>query len=177
MAIHLREFQYSDTLAVNALAVSAFEQYRERYTDWPEFVEKIGNMAALSRSGEIIVAEADGEIVGAVAYIGLSAPKASFFDPSWPIMRMLVVSPKARGAGVGRALAEECLSRALRDKAEVFALHTSPIMLVALPMYERMGFRFLRDAPAIHGVPYGIYVKSLNPTSRSNRSRVERPPV
>lgn len=75
---------------------------------------------------------------------------------------MLVVSPKARGAGVGRALAQECLARARRDKAEVFALHTSPIMTVALLMYERMGFRFLRDAPAIHGVPYGIYVKSLS---------------
>lgn len=177
MAIHLREFQSSDSLAVNAIAVAAFEQYRDLYSDWPVFVEKIGNMAALSHSGEIIVAKAAAEIVGAVAYIGASARKALFFDPSWPIMRMLVVSPKARGAGVGRALAEECLARALRDKAEVFALHTSTIMSVALSMYERMGFRFLRDAPAIHGVPYGIYVKSLSPTSRSNRSRGERAPV
>ena len=161
MAIHLRGFLSSDSLAVNAVAISAFEQYRDLYSDWPVFLEKIGDMASLSRAGEIIVAEADGEIVGAVAYLGPSAPKAAFFDPSWPIMRMLVVSPGARGAGVGRALAEECIARALRDNAEVFALHTSPIMSVALPMYERMGFRFLRDAPAIHGVPYGIYVKSL----------------
>lgn len=163
MTIHLREFHSSDSLTVNAIAVAAFEQYRALYSDWPLFVEKIGNMAALSHSGEIIVAEAEGEVVGAVAYIGPGAPKAGFFDPAWPIMRMLVVSPRARGVGVGRALAEECLERARRDKAELFALHTSPIMSVALPMYERMGFRFLRDAPVIHGVRYGIYVKSLGP--------------
>lgn len=161
MTAHLREFQTADAPAVNALAVSAFAQYRDQYLDWPGFVEKIGKMAALAGVGEVIVAEVADEIVGAVAYLGPSAPKAPFFNPSWPIMRMLVVAPQARGAGVGRILAEECLARARRDQAVVFALHTSPIMAVALPMYERMGFRFRCSAPAIHGVPYGVYVKSL----------------
>lgn len=35
-----------------------------------------------------------------------------------------------------RALAEECLRRAERDQASVFALHTSELMQVALPMYQ-----------------------------------------
>jgi hypothetical protein len=49
----------------------------------------------------------------------------------------------------------------VRDGAKVFALHTSPIKAVALPMYERMGFNFLHDAPALPGVPpYAIYLKS-----------------
>lgn len=164
MSLQLRAYASEDRNTVNALALSAFAQYSHAYHDWETFTKNIGNMAALSESGEIIVAESGSEIVGAVAYIGLNAPKAAFFDPSWAIMRMLVVLPAARGAGVGRALAEECLARALRDKAEVFALHTSAIMSVALTMYRRMDFRFLRDVPAIHGVPYAIYVKSLSPT-------------
>lgn len=58
-------------------------------------------------------------------------------------------------------LTEACLERARRDHSPIIALHTSPIMSVALPMYLRMGFEKLRDAPDIHGVSYAVYTKSL----------------
>ena len=74
---------------------------------------------------------------------------------------MLVVAPLSRGVGIGRALTEECIRRARRDRAPLIALHTTPIMKVALPMYERMGFNHQREAPPIFGVPYDIYVKRL----------------
>lgn len=54
------------------------------------------------------------------------------------------------------------MARAQRDHAGMMGLHTSPIMSVALPMYLRMGFRFERDAPPIHGVSYGIYTKDVS---------------
>jgi GNAT superfamily N-acetyltransferase len=76
-------------------------------------------------------------------------------------MRMLVVHPEYRGWGVGRKLAEQCLRRAIRDQANIFALHTSPIMQVALPMYLRMGFTYHSPAPDIWGVKYNIYTKRL----------------
>jgi ribosomal protein S18 acetylase RimI-like enzyme len=69
---------------------------------------------------------------------------------------------RSRGLGIGRALTEECISRAGRDGASIIALDTTPIMAVALAMYERMGFEFTATAPTIHGVPYGIYVKRLS---------------
>jgi ribosomal protein S18 acetylase RimI-like enzyme len=161
MLATVRDFHPSDAQAVNAVAVAAFEQYAEYYSDWPAFSKNLANTSALADQGELIVAEAEGLIVGVVAYISAFKPKSPFFEQHWPIMRMLVVSPSARGHGVGRVLAEECISRAIRDKAEVFALHTTSIMQVALSMYERMGFTFLREAPAILGVPYGIYTKRL----------------
>jgi hypothetical protein len=34
-------------------------------------------------------------------------------------------------------------------------------MTVALPMYLRMGFARLRDAPPILGVDYAVYTKTL----------------
>nr|WP_315491642.1 GNAT family N-acetyltransferase [uncultured Rhodoferax sp.] len=161
MLVTIRDFQPLDAPAVNALAVAAFEQYTAHYSDWPAFSKNLANTSALADQGELIVAEAEGLVVGTVAYISASRPKSSFFDQHWPIMRMLVVSPSARGLGIGRLLAQECINRATRDKAEVFALHTTPIMQVALSMYERMGFTFLRPAPAILGVSYGIYTKRL----------------
>lgn len=72
-----------------------------------------------------------------------------------------MVAPPYRGLGIGRALTEECIHRAERDGAPLIALHTTPIMKVALPMYERMGFEYERDVPPIFGVPYAIYLKRI----------------
>ena len=115
----------------------------------------------LSASGEVIIAELQAEFAGAVAYFGPNRPKAVFFDQSWPIIRMLVVDPNFRGKGIGIALTNECIARAKRDGAPLIALHTSPIMAVALPMYLRMGFVKVSDAPMIFGVPYAVYTKAL----------------
>lgn len=157
----IRDFAPADAPQVDALGVAAFEQYRDAYSDWPAFRERIAAMSSLAATGEIIVAELDGRIAGAVAYIGPGKPKNDMFRPEWPIMRMLVVAPGAQGQGIGRALAAECLRRARRDGAAVFALHTSELMQVALPMYLRMGFERRSDAPDIFGVKYAIYVKDL----------------
>lgn len=159
----LRDFVPPDAAQVDALGLAAFEAYRDAYSDWPAFRALIATMSTLAASGEIIVAEQDGRLVGAVAYIGPGKPKSGIFLPEWPIMRMLVVAPDVQGQGVGRALAQECIRRAQRDGAPVFALHTSELMRVALPMYERMGFRRRSDAPTIYGVKYGIYIKDLLP--------------
>ena len=163
MGVVLRAFALADAAAVNAIAVAAFSQYRDHYADWPAVVAGIGKMSALAETGDIIVAGHEGTVVGAVAYLGPQARKTDFFDTDWAVMRLLVVSRAARGLGIGKALAETCLARARDDGAAVFALHTSNMMQVALPMYERMGFTYLRAAPPIHGVAYGVYVKHLEP--------------
>jgi len=157
-----RDFQPDDAEAINALAVRAFEQFKDAYEDWAEFRTGLARMSDLAENGEIIVAELDGEIVGAVAYIGPDNAKAEFFEPEWAIMRMLGVAPEARGQGIGKHLAKECLNRAIRDGSSVFALHTSEVMTVARPMYQRMGFEWWSSAPMIHGVSYSIYVKQLD---------------
>jgi GNAT superfamily N-acetyltransferase len=157
----LRSFRDGDAAQVNELALAAFDQFRLRYSDWPAMASAIGRMSVLADTGEIIVAERDERIIGAIAYIAAGRPKAAYFDQSWPIIRMLVVDPASRGTGVGGALTEECINRARRDGSRVIALHTSPIMAVALPMYLRMGFRLVQDAPPIYGVPYAVYLKHL----------------
>jgi ribosomal protein S18 acetylase RimI-like enzyme len=157
----LRDFRLEDTSAVNEVAVSAFDELRHHYDDWPAFSRKIGNMASLANIGELVVATVQGSVVGAVTYVGPGKKKQEFFPVEWPILRMLVVTPAYRGLGIGRALTMECVRRAVRDHSPLIALHTSPIMTVALPMYERLGFRFRQEAPRIFGVTYGIYVKEV----------------
>ena len=160
-AIRLRNYENADAERLNRIAISAFDQFRHHYEDWPAMLAGLSKTSDLSASGEFIIAELEDEFAGAVAYFGPNSQKAALFDQRWPIIRMLVVDPSARGKGLGRQLTEECLRRAERDQSGVIALHTTPIMTVALPMYLRMGFVRVGEAPDILGVPYAVYVKAL----------------
>jgi GNAT superfamily N-acetyltransferase len=159
--VKVRDYEKPDAEALNRIAVSSFSQFRDQYQDWPAMLAGLSKTSDLSATGEVIVAEFDHQLAGAVAYFGPNSQKASFFDQRWPIIRMLVVDPAFRGKGLGRTLTMECIARAKRDNAAVIALHTSPIMTVALPMYLKMGFTKAYDAPPIFGVAYAVYTKAL----------------
>ena len=119
-------------------------------------------MSGLSGEAELLIAEEGGRIAGAVAYCPpFSQPRADFFEARWPLIRMLVVAPEARGRGIGRSLTEACIERARRDGARSIALHTSPVMEVAMALYLRRGFRLERRVPDRFGVPYAIYLLDL----------------
>jgi len=159
--IKIRDYQRSDAKDVNRIAVSAFSEFCNHYQDWPAMLAGLSKTSDLSSTGEVIIAEFQNRLAGAVAYFGPQSRKAPFFDPQWAVIRMLVVDPEFRGKGIGRALSKECIARAKRDGSPIIALHTSPIMTVALPMYLRMGFVKAYDAPPIFGVAYAVYTKSL----------------
>jgi len=157
----IRDYRSSDADEVNRIAVAAFGQFRDHYQNWPAMLAGLSKTSSLSDAGELVVAEYRDRLAGAVVYVGPNATKAPFFDQAWPIIRMLVVDPVDRGKGLGHALTSECLARAKRDRSPIIALHTSPIMTVALPMYLKMGFTKAYNAPPIHGVPYAVYTKAL----------------
>ena len=66
-----------DRDAVNAVARAAFAQYEQDDADWPSFIEGIGRMAGLSKDADLLVAERDGVVIGAVAHVGPGRPLPS----------------------------------------------------------------------------------------------------
>ena len=162
MTVTLREYTSADAPIINRLSVLSFSQFRNDYNDWPAMTKVLEKMSEMAATAEVIIAEVDNRVVGAVGYLPPFAPKAVHFKTEWPLVRMLVVDPDARGLGAGRSLTEACIACAQRDRAAEIALHTSEMMTVALPMYLRMGFVRVCDAPDLFGVPYSIYVKPLN---------------
>lgn len=156
--MRVRAYRDADREAVNAVARAAFAEYAGDYDDWPSFIEGIGRMAGLAADADLLVAEDDGVIAGAVAHVGPGGPRAAFFPPPWSLIRMLVVDPRHRGRGAGRALVAGCLRLAREAGAPVVGLHTSPLMASALRMYEAAGFVRDCDLAALRGVPYGRYV-------------------
>lgn len=118
-------------------------------------------MPALAKSGDIILCNDSGALIGAVAYMPPFSERDEFFDESWALIRMLVVPPDQRGKGIGRILTQACIERARRNGVATIGLHTSPMMQAALSLYLDLGFEYVREAPAETTFPYAVYALSL----------------
>jgi ribosomal protein S18 acetylase RimI-like enzyme len=154
----IRDYRSSDDEEVRRLALAAYAEFSGQYSNWPAMASALFRMPEIAETSEIILAENEGRIVGALGYVPPGSPKPVYFNENWPVIRMLAVDPKCRRQGIGAALTTECLRRAMRDGALAIALHTSPIMAAALSLYERMGFAWVRDVPPIYGVRYAVYL-------------------
>jgi GNAT superfamily N-acetyltransferase len=160
-AINIRDFRPEERECVDDVVRAAWRELSATLSGWSELEARLCALTARAAESEVIVAEMETGIVGAAGYVGAHQPKPTFFDPAWPVIRLMSVAPSARGVGVGGRLLEECIARARRDGAEKLALHTTPLMAAAQRLYVRAGFRRLRPAPDMFGAPYVLMVKDL----------------
>lgn len=141
----IREATTADRDAIRAVTLAAYGQYEASLSPpfWDAYRANILSTLARPAPAEQLVAEAAGTVVGTVLlYPARVAVYAREGPPpsAWPEVRLLAVSPAARGRGVGEALMRECVARARRAGAARLSLHTTPMMEAALRLYTRMGF-------------------------------------
>ncbi len=104
---------------------------------------QLRDVATRAESSEIVVAEVDGAIVGALAYYDDYSGEIGESDVELVNsagFRVLAVDPAAQGAGVGEALTRWCIDRATADGRSAVVLHTTDYMQAAQRLYRRVGF-------------------------------------
>ena len=85
------------------------------------------------------IAELDGERVGAVFVVRKSATTAQ--------LRMLILSPKARGLGLGARLTDECIAFARAKGYKKMVLWTNSCLTAARGIYAKRGFKLVKSEP------------------------------
>jgi N-acetylglutamate synthase-like GNAT family acetyltransferase len=86
------------------------------------------------------IAELDGERVGCVLCVPGAQPHAA-------VLRILLVTPEARGHGAGRALVDSCVAHATGAGCSELTLWTNDVLVSARRIYESAGFELVDSEP------------------------------
>jgi ribosomal protein S18 acetylase RimI-like enzyme len=139
----LREARPYDFDNVSRLIRDAYQQYENFLPQdaWKFYVEDMIDVRRRLNESQLIVAELDGQLAGAVTlYLDAGHSSQGGWPGGWAGIRLLAVHPAYRGRGIGRALMEECIRRCRNQGIATIGLHTTGMMDVARQMYERIGF-------------------------------------
>ncbi|MFJ7827920.1 GNAT family N-acetyltransferase [Psychrobacillus sp. NPDC096623] len=139
--IRVEEFEQ-----VSELLVESYSQYQESYESkegWLDYAESLRDSVHNPFVDRILVARDGAEILGSLQLFTNS--EAAYHIPDLaifsPIIRMLGVSPSARGKGVAQALLKESISYAREKGADHIYLHSTDLMADAIRLYEWLGFK------------------------------------
>jgi GNAT superfamily N-acetyltransferase len=139
----IRDAADGDREAIREVLLAAYEQYSRVLSEerWNEYRRSIFSSVDTPGPTAWLVAEREGRIVGSATLFSSSlVAYGQDLGIESPIVRLLAVSPEARGKGIATALLREAARRAKESGAQTLHLHTSDMMASAVRLYERLGF-------------------------------------
>ena len=142
-ALSIRDARPEDRDKVATLTRLAYAEFADLMTPSAWGALEAAVERALKKPGpaQCIVAEDDQRIVGSVfLYPAGASAYAGGEVQTYPEIRLLAIAPNARRRGIGRALVDECIRRAIASGATELGLHTSKSLVAAIAMYEAIGF-------------------------------------
>lgn len=162
--LQIRDARLDELDGVANLIRDAYVEYKDSFSPsaWESYLEDIMDVRGRLPVSELIVAQDNGQLVGAVTlYVKAQRFSLEGWPVDWASIRLLAVRPRCRGRGVGRSLMEECVLRCHEQGVATIGLHTSELMDVARRMYERIGFRRVpefdfRPAPGVVLMAYRL---------------------
>jgi GNAT superfamily N-acetyltransferase len=160
----IRDAALDELSFIREQRVNSYEEHAQNIPEdhWKALKHAISSDADAQEDVERIVAEIDGQIVGSVALFPakIDAYEGLVDELDYPEIRMLAVTPQARGKGVAAALILECIRRSRGQGFRSIGLHTADFMKSAMGLYERLGFERLTQfdfEPADDGIIVKAY--------------------
>jgi ribosomal protein S18 acetylase RimI-like enzyme len=112
----------------------------------------------LDESQLFVAQQSEGDRIVGVITLYPDASREGWGLPSdWTGIRTVAVEPSARGLGIGRRLVQHCVERSRALGANGVFLHTALFQAAAIAMYERLGFRRVREFDRDAGEFVGLH--------------------
>jgi GNAT superfamily N-acetyltransferase len=171
-AVLVRAVRPTETAVCNALGALTVAAYvtLPGHVPEPGYERELADVAARAAMPDTTVLVAvDGErLLGGVTYVSSTrSPMAEHDDAEAGQFRMLAVAPEAQGHGVGEALVRACIERSRADGHRRLRIHSTPWMVAAHRLYERLGF--VRDPATdwspVPGIDLLGFVREVEPLS------------
>jgi GNAT superfamily N-acetyltransferase len=146
---HPEEFEQIGTLMVEVYSqLEGFPKISEQ----PDYYKMLANVGAFTNhpgTALLVAVSTNNKIAGAVVYFNdmkyYGSGGTATREENAAGFRLLAVDPAARGKGIGRLLANECIEKARENKLGQVIIHTTMAMQTAWKMYEQMGFKRSED--------------------------------
>ncbi|GHD90279.1 GNAT family N-acetyltransferase [Streptomyces naganishii] len=142
MDIVIRPAEPGEYAALGEITAQAY--LRDGLLDFGEsdaYLGELRDVAKRAAAAEVLVAVAEGRVMGGVTFVPRGGPMADISGPGEAEIRMLAVAHAARGRGAGEALVRACLERARAVEGCVrVVLSSQRTMRAAHRIYERLGF-------------------------------------
>jgi ribosomal protein S18 acetylase RimI-like enzyme len=138
--MHLRRARPEDYGVIGQVTLAAYQPMLDDASS--SYAEHLGNAEARDHEAELWVAVApdDRAVLGTITLCREGSPWREIAFADEGEFRMLGVAPQAQGQGVGEALVRHVLDRFREEGAVAVVLSTTPEMLAARRLYERLGF-------------------------------------
>ncbi|TDE17335.1 GNAT family N-acetyltransferase [Dyadobacter psychrotolerans] len=155
----------SDSEKLIEVGLKSFGQMKDQLTDsnWKRleaYLTAENTYPDLLNKSTCFVCEHHDGIVG-MAFLIPSGNPTDIFDENWSYLRMVGVNIEYAGAGIGTALTRMCIDHAIKTNEQTIALHTSELMNAARYIYEKLGFKKIRELDARFGKRYWLYLLEL----------------
>ena len=165
--MNFRKGNINDLEQLKELGVKSWTQFKDELTseNWNELFNSLNSYETYSDlllKSECIICENDTKEVIGMAFLVPKGNPTEIYDGKWCHLRFVSVDPNHRGIGIGKKLTEICIELALKNNENIMALHTSEIMKSARHIYEKIGFKILKEIEPRLGIKYWLYIIDLN---------------
>ena len=132
----------------------------ENWNKLNSFLSSADSYSDLLSKSKCFVCETNDEIIG-MAYLVPKGNPTDIFQADWSYIRMVGVNKEYEGKGIGKKLIQMCVDFAKETNERKIALHTSEFMDAARHIYEKLGFKQIKELAPRFGKKYWLYILEL----------------
>ena len=137
----IREIKVTDNSALASIVrdcLTEFNAAKPGTVFYDKTTDRLYEVFQKERSKYFVV-EKDGIIAGGAGIYPTSGLEADTCE----LVKMYLIK-QARGLGLGKILLQKCIDEAKQQGFKKMYLESMPELKLAIPMYEKFGFRFLK---------------------------------
>ncbi len=156
-AIVIRPIEATDNAAMAGIIRNTLEEFGANHPGTVYFdptTDNLYNLFKTEKSAYWIVEDEQGILGGGGIFPTKGLPEATCE------LVKLYLLPRARGKGIGKILMEKCQQQARESGFTAIYLETMPELTIAVPLYEKMGYRYL-DGPLGESGHFGCAIQML----------------
>jgi len=146
----VREVKPEEFTVVGNLMVEVYSQIDgfPKKKEQPNYYNTLNNIGEFTLKPKVkvfVAVSGNNSIDGAVVYFGdmqyYGSGGSATKETNAAGFRLLAVSNKTRGKGVGKLLTNYCINLAKKENKKELIIHSTKSMQIAWSMYEKLGFK------------------------------------